>query len=303
MQLNCQICGAENVPQNHFYEIHKIPIRKYLNQYFPKKDLLTNEDLPWTGNFDSYILNDFKERQNLKIYLNRLEPQIARKYVLEKFKQRKEIKNLIYALSQFELRSLMLPPVNYIETKLFGYDSLIKEVGLKSRFNYEEKMKYNNNENLEMIIDTREQLRYNFNKSKTEKLEYGDYAAVNNPNKIFIERKGLNDALSTFTAHFDRFCRELDRVVEDNAYLVILIESSYNNLLTFDTWEIYRKTKVNPAYFFHKIREINQKYPLHCQFVCSNDRENAQKLVEKIFLMDNNVRNIDLEYMVDLNII
>ena len=122
----------------------------------------------------------------------------------------------------------------------------------------------------------------------------------NNPNKIFVERKSANDACSSFTNGYDRFCRELDRIVKDDSYLVIIIESSYSNLMSFNNWDIYKKSKINSSYLFHQIREINEKYPLHCQFVCMDSHTKTARLVEKLFLLHNNIRNIDIQYLLDI---
>lgn len=302
MSLICKICEKE-VEQNHFWLAHKISIEKYFTTNFPKFDLLTNEKLNFKS-YENYIFNDFNDRQNLKIYLNRLNPDVARRYILEKLKQRKEIKGLIYGLSQFELRSLMLPAVNYIETKLGGYDNLIKEVGLKKRFNYGEKIKIKENKDLEIIQDTREreplQLDCRF---KIEKLDYADYAAVNNPNKIFIERKSLPDFCGSVTGDYDRFRREIEKAVKDDAYIVILIENSYNQLLTFNELPWIHKTKITPAFVMHRARELNEIYSLNIQMLCIDGKIKAAEMIKKLYLLENNVRNIDLQLNYDLGVI
>lgn len=295
MTLTCQICGEQDVPQNHFYNKHKISIEKYFLQYFPKNNLLTNKPLPFK-NYDSYLFNDFDNKNELKIYLNRIEDHLAKRYCLEKFKQRKTIKNLIYAPSQFELRSIMLPTINYIEKRFGDYNKLVSSAGFKPLFDYEKGVVVNNNK-VNVLVDTREKKPLSFEEITIQKLDYGDYSVANS--KIFIERKSLSDFIGTLSSGYERFLRELERAKENNCYLIIMIESEYGHLMVFDKLKWIMVKKAKPDFILHRVREILEKYPTNCQFVATGSREKSEELVNKIYNIED-IKNFDLQFLIDI---
>jgi len=88
-----------------------------------------------------------------------------------------------------------------------------------------------------IIQDSREQKPLLFgdlhirgvNKLETilHKLDEGDYSIAGLENKVFIERKSIQDLYGTLFQGRERFERELDRVVEkDYKYRYLIIEST-----------------------------------------------------------------------------
>jgi len=75
-----------------------------------------------------------------------------------------------------------------------------------------------------IIIDTREHDPYVFDGIETirQKLDTGDYSVLGHEHRITIERKNLNDWVSTIIHNKTRFQKELRRMATyERAYIVI----------------------------------------------------------------------------------
>ena len=213
----CQICG-EQVTTKHPWEIHKIKIKDYYEKYHPKYDLFSHEQLSFK-NQENYFLTDFISRVNLRMYLDGLKTKEEKwAFCKELLLKRKEKKNLKYALSTFEAKSLIIPAPIYFE-KEFGagsYNRINTEVGLINRYNYNRQLEFDDNKELNYICDTREQNILKIPKFKVKKLNYGDYSIMEN-NEIYIEKKSLSDAISTLSKGYNRFTQEIERCKKENS--------------------------------------------------------------------------------------
>ena len=81
-----------------------------------------------------------------------------------------------------------------------------------------------------VIIDSREQHPYEFEKSVTKKLETGDYSLQGFETEVCVERKTKSDAYGTIGRGRSRFIKELERMTELK-YSAIVIESSLSSFL------------------------------------------------------------------------
>lgn len=308
--LICQICGEALLDQKHFYLKHKIKQAEYYQNRFPRHDLLTNETLPFKD-LEHYKTLDFLNKNNLKEWLKISKIDEVKLYLKEIIQARKIEKSLVYIPTQVELRSLPNFPSIITFNKIFGdYYKFCEELGFKSRgfINPTKKIPHVREdpfgESPVILIDTREQ---NWLKLQLEfeiaTLTYGDYCLKNSKYKIFIERKGLTDAISSFTLNRERFENELKRATEDNAYLVVLVEDSLSNMLSFNhlPW-VSKKIKLSPEFVLHNIRELIQQYQ-NCQFIFVPGRKIAVKLVEKILLSQNLARMCDLQLLFDTKVL
>ncbi len=95
---------------------------------------------------------------------------------------------------------------------------------------------------LHIIIDTREQRPWSFlpHLADCERgtLQTGDYALHGDGDNFAIERKSLNDFVSTIGADWDRFQREINRmrgwpaqVVIVEANLIDIVDERYNGTM------------------------------------------------------------------------
>lgn len=306
----CQICQkpAEN---KHFYKEHKIKMADYYEQYFPKKDLLTGEIIKFE-NLHNYESADFLTKENLKTWLSKSNTEEIKSYLQNILITRKEQKNLIYAPTQVELRSLFNFPSIITYNKFFGnYYRFCESLGFKSRgfrnVLIGNKIKIDNRFNspfddFSIFCDTREQKVLNIDYPiEIQTLPYGDYCFCKPKLSefIYIERKSLTDLISSFTSQISRLRNELIRVKENNAYLFILVEASLSKCLSFNELsEINRKIRVTPEFLFHNIRNIIQEFPC-CQFGFVQDRSEAAKFVKLILLSGGLFKNIDFQLFYD----
>jgi len=303
----CQVCKKtfEDEARLHKHlKSHKLLIAEYYQTYFPRYDKL-DRSLILFRNKEQYLTTDFNSRRNLRIWLEREDVNIVRAYCRNLLECRKAKKALKWTPTQVELRTTMLPPVQWYH-KLFGnYYALCEELGLSNKFQYDsilvipdDKPEYT------IYVDTREQKPLTFVSHQTavQTLKIGDYVSSNQPPtcQVCIERKAMNDFVGTLSGGYERFCRELDKAVAANSYVVVLVESTLNQCMDSGA-NIYRRfTKVTPDYVFHNVRETIQKYPM-VQFLFVDGREVAATIIEKIFDSHCNYRHVDLQLLYDIH--
>ena len=291
----CKICHAAVTEKKHFWKEHKIAEADYFSKYEPKFDLLTGEQIPFKS-FDSYVTNDFVLRGNLKKYLVQLSYPDAFKYLSNWIKTRKNFKNLVYSPSEFEFKMLQFPLISYL-IKTYGYEfyrDICELSELKLLYNYSSipTIKY---EEIEFLIDSREQHLLKTNNYQIKKLDFGDYTTKNSD--FVVERKTLQDALGTLSQGYDRFIREIERCVDDNGYIVVLIEEKQSNLDSYKFLPHTRHVKAEPVFIQHQIRELLLKYPTYIQFLAVDGTREAARVLEKIFRIEGSARNWDLQFL------
>lgn len=305
----CLICNEIFSEDSHFWKKHKIKIADYYSKYLPKYDLYTKEPITFKSR-EQYLLNDCLNRRNLANYIENIENiEEKRDFCLKLLEKRRDIKNLIYSPTQVELKSVILPTMLTYE-KIFsqGYYKLCEEIGLKNKFTkvLKEPISLTNkyNEKYHIIIDTREQTPFKFNfPIQVGKLDVGDYgfSHAGLSKDVFVERKNITDFISTLSSGYDRFKRELDRAKANNAYLVIVVESRFNYVISFDYSKWLSKfTRATPDFIFHRVRELCQMYK-NIQFVFLDGPSNAAKFTQFILTSDGISREIDLQYHLDIN--
>lgn len=310
----CKICEKEfdGDRQLHAHlKAHDLRMVEYYQTYYPKYDLHTGDIIKFK-NKKQYLSSDFNSRTNLRMWLKGLSTQESKKYCSDLIANRKEEKELIYSPSQVELRSILSPPIQYYNEIFGDYYNLCRELGLKNKHaNFNEiisgaewdKPEY------KIFIDTREQKPLRFSRGvEIRKLNYGDYAFSSKQAtcNCYIERKGLSDFIGTISGGYERFIKEIERAQEDEANLIILIESKFNNALYFNQQRksynkerVFKNVKATPEFVFHRVRNLIQRYP-HIQFLFVNGRKEASRIMERIFTCGCVYKKIDLQLAYDL---
>lgn len=304
MVNKCKICGIENPEPKHYYSQHRITEANYHLQYYPRINLLTNKPVPFK-NRDSYFLNDFSDKKELKTWLTSQTLEKQKEYCKELLIRRKTIKNLIYSPCQIELSSIMIPKMQYLD-KLFkdnsGYYKICEELGFINKFrNIDENTKilegniFKDTEKYFIWRDTREQNPLNLDYPiQATNLSYGDYALCDSKlNNIFIDRKSLCDGISTLSSGYERFCKEIERCEKDGNYLIMLIEEKLSNLLSFNhlPW-VSKKIKADSTFIMHRARELCQKYK-NFQIICIDGRKEASRVVKKLLFSAGVFKDLD----------
>lgn len=244
-------------------------------------------------------MDNIKNKTELKKYLETVSIEEGINYLESLLLKRKQTKNLIYAPSEFECKSLVFPSIKSLN-KIYGlnsYEKICNKLQLILKYKYNIKLDIDD-KNLEIICDTREQNLLSFGNIQIEKLNYGDYYCNTGNNPVFIERKSLIDLVGTISKGYERFKREIDRCSKDNNYLIVVIEEKYNNLLSFSYLPHMRMVKATETFILHRIRDLIQEYPC-IQFICIDGRKESARIIEKIFNIKNNIREIDLQWEYD----
>lgn len=272
----------------------KIKQSDYFEEYFPRKDLLTGEKITYKD-IDQYFTSDFLNKNNLKKYIKNF-PDKGLEWSKNYLFNRKADKQLIYSPSQTELRSLFCPSVPYFESN-GGYNKICEELGYKTRYKYDVELVYNKLNNPTIIIDNREQKELRLScATEHGTLKVGDYGLKDSTDNIFVERKSLNDMVSTLSSGYERFQREIERAIQLDSYIVIMVEEDINSALSFDYLPYMRHAKAKPSFIFKRLRELLTKYPNNLQCLFVDGRIDASKILLSIFALGAQVKNLDLQY-------
>jgi hypothetical protein len=297
---NCKICNKDAVPRSHYWKEHKVKESDYYAKYEPKFDLYTGELIEFKSG-EQYYLADVNNKINLRKYLEeKADKTGGLNYLIEWLKKRKSLKDLKYAPSHFELRTLPFPSVKFIQ-KFYGsdaYQHICEKSGLMIRYDYNKPVVLGKLET-SIQIDTREATPLDFSCEKIiGKLDFGDYAPHPNPHSIFVERKSLNDALGTLSGGFERFRAEMSRAQNLKCNVVIVIETEFGHLSSDQYIRKLRFTKVTSDFILKRIRDLLLEFP-NIQIVCANDRKQAASLIEKMFKLEYDPMIHDYQYLID----
>jgi hypothetical protein len=309
--MNCKICNIENPELSHFWKVHKIKELDYYLKYFPKTDKLTGEVLAFKDR-DSYLLNNFTNKNNFKKWLKLQSLEVRRDYLRQLLLNRKDLKKWFYTPTQVELRSCpeMAGIKTFNENFPEGYDKICYDVGYKSRgfteLGKEMLLKYIRDlRGNPILVDSREQSILDFGNKEINisTLPVGDYTVKNDNYNIYIERKSTNDLISTFgPKNFKRFSNELQRAKEMGEYIILLVENDFNTVLGFDHSPFFSKhTQMTSVYLFHQIRVLLQKFP-NWQIAFCRNRTEMKESILKIFKTGPYWKTHDLQLGMDLGL-
>ena len=310
--VKCAICNKEfeNDRKLHAHlKAHKMRMAEYYQTQYPRYDKYDGKIIKFKNKVQ-YFESDFNSRTNLRMWLKNSTVEEAKQYCKEILESRKNKKDLIYSPSQVELRTLMFPPIQYYN-KIFGdYYKLCEEIGLKNKYsNTEEVISHSEwqKPEYEILIDTREQRPLKFKRNvKLMKLDYGDYAFSSSEAscKAFIERKAVGDFLGTISGGYERFEREIQRALEDDASLIVVVEQKLSKAIHFNQQRkshgglVYNKVRATPEFIFHRVRSLCQKYP-SIQFLFVDGKKESSRIIEKIFTCDCVYKKTDLQLAYD----
>ena len=311
MNFKCKACSkefsAERQLHGHF-KAHGLRVASYYQEYYPRYDLFDSKIIKFKSK-GYYFSNDFNTRTNQRKWLDKQPLEVARAYLEKLIITRKKEKGLIYAPCQVELRTLMTPSILTFEKFLGNYYETCVRLGLKNKYQLCEKIEATASleKDHKIYVDTREKDPLKFNiPSESHGLKFGDYT-LNDKEltcNCYIERKSLADFISTLsTMNYDRFCREIERAAEQEAYLVVVVEDTLTNALSFPYLpHISKKIRATPEFIFHNVRKIIQKYP-HVQFLFVKGRKESVRVSEKIFLSECLYKKIDLQLAYDQGVL
>lgn len=307
----CLICH-QNIEEfnKHPYRKHKILLSEYYLKYYPRVDKFTGLPIPFKDK-ESYFSSDFINKENMRRWYHSVPPETAREYFKSLLIKRKNEKEIIWSPSQVELRSLMMPSIITYNKLFNNYYGLCEFLGFQNRFRLFDSFNIplvadDNRSDFFINIDSREQQNLTFDcPTQVTKLNFGDYSLSDEEisGRIFIERKSLSDFIGTFSHDKDRFVREVERAIEKDCYLIVLVEESLDNVLKFkELSHSYKKYKISPSFIMHNVRELIQSY-YNLQFLFVKDRVESAKMVKKILFSKGLLKDYDCQLLYDQQIL
>jgi len=311
MSVICKVDGKEFKDEKSLhlalrgYGLNK---EKYYHSYFPRKDLLTGDLINFKSK-DQYFANDFNDKNNMKKWLKGQSIEKAKEYCKELLIKRKKDKKLTYSPSQIELRTIMSPSIIFYNKIFNDYYDLCSDIGLENKYIHPSNISHQFKNKLKIkdtiYVDTREQNWLKFDiPFEIKTLPYGDYTCSNENCSCYIERKSLSDFISTLSVkNFDRFKNEIERAYLNGAYLVVIIEETLSNALSFQYLpHISKKIKATPEYIFHNVRELLQTYN-NLQFLFVDGRVEMKSIIQSIFASNCFYKKIDLQLAYDMKVL
>ena len=311
MSFKCKACDKEFDTERQLhghFKAHGLRVTSYYQKYYPRYDLFDNKIIKFKSK-NYYFSNDFNTRLNQRKWLEKQPPSEAKEYLTNLLIKRKKEKKLKFSPCQVELRTLMTPSILTFEKILGDYYKTCLHLGFDNKYEPCSKVEATASlkEEHKIYIDTREKDPLKFNiPYESHGLKFGDYT-LNDKDltcNCYIERKSLSDFISTLsTLNYERFCREIERAKAQDAYLVVLVEDTLANALSFPYLPfISKKIKATPEFIFHNVRKIIQAYS-HVQFLFVKGRKESVRVSEKIFLSKCIYKKIDLQLAYDKGIL
>jgi hypothetical protein len=311
MSIICKVDGKEFKDEKSLhlalkgYGLNKV---KYYQKYYERRDLLTKELINFKSK-EQYLNSDFNDKNNMKKWLKSQPIEEVKQYCKQLLIKRKELKGLTYSPTQIELRTIMAPSIIFYNQIFQNYYDVCSSIGLENKFidpnllinNFKNKL----NQKDTIYVDTREQSWLKFDTPfEIKTLSFGDYTCSNDNCNCFIERKSLSDFISTLSVkNYDRFKNEIEKAKKNNSYIVVMVEETLSNALSFQYLpHISKKIKATPEYIFHNVRELLQSYD-NIQFLFVDGRKEMTRLIEGIFASKCSYKKIDLQLAYDMKIL
>lgn len=116
-----------------------------------------------------------------------------------------------------------------------------------------------------VVIDSREQRPYAFEKSVVKAIPTGDYSVEGYEDRVAIERKSLQDAYASLGGGRERFERELKRLGQFD-YAAIVVEATLEDFLRTPAF-----SQMNPKAAVNSLLAWSVKYHV-CVFFAGNRR-------------------------------
>lgn len=297
----CKECGKTFESKRGLHQhtkCHFDSLAEYYVKHFPRQDMFSKEPIPFK-NYDQYFDTDFISFENYLKWIKVNPAPKVKKYILDEFKEKVKHKNLQFMPPHAFYDLYKIPNVKIIKQLWGSYQAFSQEVGLPVKFNQKlpDNFWQNNEEDLKIMVDTREQLPFEFDHAISQKLDFGDYTAAGSSfSKTFVDRKSVDDFRSTFGKDIERFKREMNRCINFDSYMFVVVEASIEHVEKINQMT---KFKSNLNYVWHNVRDLMIEYPDNLQFIFAYSRGGAKKITQKILKHGKDLWRVDLQYYID----
>lgn len=297
-------CGEsyDSLKQLHAHiKKHGMFLGDYYVKNFKRKNKLTAQLLQFK-NYEEYFSKDFETYAELIKWCDSSKPEEVKEYILDLLRKRINKKELKYGPSTIDLFTSNLPPMRIYKQHFASYSEVCSKLGIGAMFpsNIPASF-YDDYNDVEIYIDTREQQPLKFKNSQPLKLDVGDYAVSGDDyDYTFVDRKSFADFCSTMTVGHKRFARELQRCRDLGCYLFVVTEC---DLYSMDKLNAKSAKRYNLEYAFHLMKEFQRDYSDCCQFVFSGNRLNSELLIPKLLVNGKKLWKTDIQYFLDRGVL
>lgn len=281
---------------------HNLTVAEYYTRYYPRKNLLTGELLPFKNKSD-YFRQDFSNRSQMLKWCTTIKNEnTVKEYLIRKLRERINEKEAKVAPCHLELELCDLPAIDLYRDFFGSYAAVCKEIGAPPTYGKAITKNFFSDDlqgcsEMNIFIDTREQKPLSFTSSTPMKLDFGDYTAGGEDySYTFIDRKSEADFKSTLSVGFDRFKKELDRARSFNSFLYILVESDIDKIKKNN---IFAPHRANLPYIFHNTKRLIRDYSDVCQFLFSGGRRASEYLIPRLLKFGKSLWKCDMQYYID----
>jgi len=300
--IQCKICNQSFNNDRSFHahlKKHNLYQAEYYCTHYPRYSLYYHQKIPFK-NKQQYFETEFIDYNEFIKWESVNNPEVVKNKCLEILKKRVDEKQYHFAPFHNELTTLNMPSLNIYKKYFSSYTSACKLLNIQPLFNKNlpEDFKTTDISDLPILVDTREQDPLSFKNVKIEKIFVGDYLIADKKyfTNTFVDRKSEGDFLGTMTSGIERFGRELQKAVELDCYLFVVIESSISNII-INQKKYSRKT--NLEYVFHNMRNLCHKYPRRIQFIFSGSRNKSLEIIPKLLYHGKSLWQVDIQYFLD----
>lgn len=302
--IKCAECSKEFASRASLHKHlkqHSLNLASYYTKYFPRKNKLTGDPLPFKR-YEEYFERDFSTKQQLLKWCKEASQEEVKIYILNLLKKRHLNKNRKYGPFHLETKNSFLPPIKLYREIFGSYNAACQAIGCEPLYNNNLPKDFFTNSiplDLKIAIDTREQKPLSFEcDQEVLKLDIGDYTALGDYySYTFVDRKSGNDLQGTLSKNnLERFKNEIKRAEEMNSYLFVVVESSIEKIIKEN--KIFNR-KSNIDYTLRKIKDLSHEFARSCQFVFVDNREKAADIIPRILLAGKKIWKTDVQYFFD----
>jgi len=299
MSYKCKECDAEFDSERSLHthiKKHNMYLGDYYVKNYPRRNKLTG-DLIQFKNKEQYFNTDFSTRAQLAKWCEQSEPKEVCQYISDVLRKRTIDKGWKHAPFHIELQKEKLPTIDVYRKHFDSYKNACIQAKVKPLFTKKLSEKFFKTFDVNVFVDTREQKPLSFKKSEMVKLDFGDYTLSGDDfTNTFVDRKSATDFIGTFGSGFDRFRREMNRCVDTDSYMYIVVEKSIKKIYK-DYFPGKKITTLNWA--FSNLVKLQHEFPRNCQFVFTENREQSELIIPKLLALGKELWETDIQYYID----
>ena len=299
MSYKCKECGAEFDSERSLHthiKKHNMYLADYYVKHYPRYNKLTKEPIQFK-NKEQYFNTDFTTRAQLIKWCEQSDFKEVSAYIVEALNKRTKNKGWEHAPFHIELQKEKMPTIDIFKKHFGSYKEACEKAEVKPLFTKPISKKFKKNFDVNVFVDTREQKPLSFHRSEIVKLDFGDYTLSGEDfTNTFVDRKSPTDFIGTFGSGFERFRREMNRCVETDSYMYIVVEKSIKDIYS-DYFPGKKISTLNWA--FSNLVKLQHDFPKNCQFVFTKNREQSELIIPKLLALGKELWETDIQYYID----